>query len=73
MASIEALEHELRDFKSELAKLSLAVAELSDRSERRRESIQAAVDDLQNSINLIYENVRIPNIDFNPHARSIIE
>ncbi len=69
---IQKLERELQEAQSELADLKRAVVQLS-RSAARRSSVQEAVDDLQNSVQLIFKNVRVPDVTYKPGRRIIIE
>ena len=69
---IDALERDLADLKTKFTKLSLDFRELSGCSDRRRDSIQSAIDDLQQSINLIFTNIKVPNVIFDPSVRHTI-
>lgn len=69
---IKALESELANLKTQFTQLSQTVRELSTRSDSRRQSIQTAVDDLQQSIKLIFTNVNVPNVIFDPTASHTI-
>lgn len=70
---IQMLEEQLADIQTELANLSLAVSELSRSADTRRESIQSAVDDLQNSVQLIFGLVHVPNVIYRPDRHIIID
>lgn len=70
---LDALEHDLAHLKAELARLSLLVAELSRGSDARRQSTQAAIDNLQQSVDLIFTHVHVPNVVFKPGVRHVIK
>jgi len=70
---IESLEAQLSNLQTELTDLKLIVAQLSRSAEIRRESTQAAVDGLQNSLKLIFANIRVPNVTWRPDARHVID
>gem|GEM_PF-3832593 len=69
---IQKLERELQDIQSELADLKLAITKLSRSADTRKESIQYAVDDLKQSVQLIFKNVQIPNVKHKPGRRLLI-
>ena len=70
---IKRIERELADAQTKITELSLAVTELTRSAARRRVSIQSAVDGLQRSLKLIFKNVKVPNVTYDPGARHIIE
>jgi uncharacterized protein YoxC len=63
----------IQQLEREVARLSSAVMELSRSAATRRDSIQGAVDDLQNSVQLIFKHVHVPNITYNPGKRIVID
>jgi predicted nucleic acid-binding Zn-ribbon protein len=69
---ISALERELQGVQSELADLKLAISKLTSRS-ASRESVQDAVDDLQNSVQLIFKHIRVPGVTYRPGRKISID
>jgi hypothetical protein len=69
---IENLEREFRAVKAELADLKIAIANAT-RISAKRGSVQEAVDDLQNSVQLIFKHVHVPGVVYNPDKRVWIE
>lgn len=70
---ITRLERELEQTQAQLAKALLALAELTRRAESGRKSTQSAVNGLNRDIGLIYQNVKVPNVHWNPATRYVIE
>jgi len=69
---IEKLEKEVRELQDELETLQTSITRLS-RLAARREGVQDAVDDLQNSIQLIFKHVRVPGVTYKPGRRLTID
>jgi predicted nucleic acid-binding Zn-ribbon protein len=69
---IKKLEDELGKVKAELRDLSLAIQQLSSTATRRRESIESAIHGIQNDLEIIYTNVKMPGIQFTPGKRASI-
>lgn len=58
---------------SDLATTMQLLKRLIASTEETRKSTQAAVDDLQHSIQLIFENVHVPKVIYKPGKRQIIK
>lgn len=65
------LESELHSTKAELEQLKLTVTQLKH-AYARKDSVQDAVDDLQNSVQLIFKHVHVPNVLYKPGKRLLI-
>lgn len=61
---IERLEREVQSLKLAIRQLKSSAAE--------RESVQDAVDDLQNSVQLIFKHVHVPGIVYRPGRRIVV-
>jgi 1,2-phenylacetyl-CoA epoxidase catalytic subunit len=70
---IAALERRLEELETHLKNLTRIIRKLSEGAERRRETTQAAIDNLQLSVRQIYKNIEVPNARFNPNHRDVIE
>jgi hypothetical protein len=73
--TINRLCSDLESIKKQLLQITLSVQELKTIFETRRQSIQAAVDDLHNSIHILFgiASGTVPHANWNPHARHIIQ
>lgn len=69
----ELLQNEVAHLKSELASHSLLVAQLARSADSGRQSTQAAVDNLQEAVDLIFRHVHVPNVVFRAGVRHIIK
>ena len=68
----KSVEKRLEDLESELRDLKRLVADEARRAERRRKATQSAVDDLQKALGLIFKNVHVPNVIWNPDNRNVV-
>ena len=56
----------------QVLELQQEIVQLAQQADARRKSIQAAVDDLQNSIQLIFKHVKVPGVVYSPRRRLLI-
>ena len=70
---IDALEKKLNNVQAELARLAATVVKLADSAERRRQTIEALINDHQKAFDLIFGNVEIPNVRWRRDLERFIE